>query len=152
MTVKAIQGNLPLNKVYHIIETFVNDEDCFCTCENCGNILKNYALLGDEDNNKWIIGLDCASILSSLSDNHSLSELDVKQAKKELNRKIKMIKWIKTECKTVIVSEYETGKVYTLFDKDVNKWQNFWRYRFSDKVFSQYGQYIKGIKTIYENE
>ncbi len=142
---KAINGNLPINTKYKIIDLVVGDDYNFTTCENCGNIIKNIAVVESELGKHYQIGLDCASALTSKECNYSISDLQVMQAKKTMRKKINFIKELK-EAKTVVINIPTDTLWY--YRNEVNEWKSFFRGR---ARYSDFKQYIPETKIIFEN-
>ena len=65
---KVIRRNLPINKEYKLIDSFYTGglTENPMTCENCGRPIANVAVLQDEDNKTYDVGMDCAETLSSI--------------------------------------------------------------------------------------
>lgn len=64
---KATRRNLPFDH-YKIVETFSTNECEYFTCENCGKVIKNIAIIENSKGQKFYVGLDCASTLSGISE------------------------------------------------------------------------------------
>jgi len=139
---KAIQGNLPIDKKYKIINLIVGDEDNLTNCENCGNIIKNVAIIESENGLRYQIGLDCASALTSKDANYALSELQVMQAKKQMRKKTKFIAELKL-AKTIIVDKNDNA--FWFYLRDVDGWQSSWKGR---GKYSEYEKYFPPTKII----
>ena len=93
---KAIEGNLPVNKEYKLIDIYYGKlEDGGSVCENCGKIIANIATI-EADGEKYDVGVDCAEGLLQTS---SSDYWDLQQKKKEYNRKLSMIRKIKKHLK-----------------------------------------------------
>jgi len=125
---KAINGMLRVDQKYSLIgNDYLGgfEGSGYSQCENCGKPIANIAMVkGSDDAKTYHIGIDCASTLTSINPNEIL------QAKKELARKAKFVKFLKTECKTVIISGKPDNDTAWAYSKEVEKWESFWRIRF----------------------
>jgi len=144
---KATQGNLPINTKYKIINVTALGDFEFTTCENCGKIIRNVATVEDLNGHRYDIGLDCAETLTTELGNYSLSELQLMEAKKEVNRIRRFIRLLK-QSKTIIINE--KGDTFWFYDKEVNSWNRAWRGR---GLYSKYKPMIDklNVKKIFEN-
>lgn len=66
-TKKFIKHELPADK-YEIVETFSLSEGEYITCENCGKVIRNIAIVQDSKGKKFHVGLDCAETLSGIDE------------------------------------------------------------------------------------
>ena len=62
---KRIIGRLPVNVRYTVIDTAYKAKDAidFSVCDNCGKIISNIAIIENEQNQRYSVGLDCASTM-----------------------------------------------------------------------------------------
>lgn len=126
---KAIYGNLNTTKKYTYVDFLVGQEFDYKACENCGAIIKNVAVVKDNDGKCYSIGFDCAEALTNLG-----NPLDLVEAKKKIKKNLKIIKFLKTEAKSAylsqgtcyvfrrIVTGFEVGAIWRL---DYNKYKSF---------------------------
>ena len=75
---KVIRRNLPINKEYKLVDSFYTGgiTDNPMSCQNCGRIIANVAVIEDEDGKKYDVGMDCAETLSQIK---SSSEFNIAQ-------------------------------------------------------------------------
>lgn len=88
---KAINGRLDMSKSYKLIG--IDYGDCMelsgGICDNCGNPIKNIAIVERQDGNHYRIGLDCMQTITNMMPD------DKQQAKNELNRIRKFVQGVK---------------------------------------------------------
>lgn len=123
---KAIDGKLSITDKYEIKDIYIagtGDFD-FRICENCGKIIKNIALVENQHGKVFEIGLDCAEVLSNLSNNYSITDLQIKQAKKILARRRRFLKELK-EAGSLIINL--TDDVFFFYKGVVSEWQVYYR-------------------------
>jgi len=106
---KAIYGNLDVNKKYEIVDTLKSDD--YCGCDNCNKPIKNIAVLKDGNDAIYNVGLDCASALTEYG---GISFMALTQAKKEISRLTKLYCYIKKTMDMVKVVSHN-GEVFTTF-------------------------------------
>lgn len=63
---KLIKRNLGVD-VYKIVESYSLKDD-FHTCENCGKLIKNVAIVEDSNGRRFAVGMDCAATLSGITE------------------------------------------------------------------------------------
>lgn len=137
---KAIQGNLRLDTSYKLISIEYKPKgDNYFTidfCENCNKYICNIATVQDEKGNNFRIGVDCASVLTGIKADQ------IAQAKKTLLKKAKLYKFLKTDCKSVLIGKYCIWGYKSI----VEKWNvNFiWRFKREDNIMD----YIKSLNII----
>ncbi len=115
-------------------------------CSHCGRKLKNEYILS---NNKSI-GSEC--IIKVLGD-----DLIIKEDIKNLNHKLKVIKFIQNRCKKILISndilkdfnnpEYKTYFYVWLYE-DLNQHFAQFKYRFNREGLKPFLNYIKNNKNI----
>lgn len=122
-------GKLPVNCKYNVINISYKAKDAvdYCICDNCGKIISNIAVIENEKKQIFCVGLDCATTMS-LYQNDSV--FDLIQAKKELARRAKFVKWYKTQCKSII----EDGGYY-FYETETKEWRSNWKYRMKKEYF-----------------
>ena len=129
---RAIDGKLDITETYKILSVHTSyrnkDDDGVnfdvTTCDNCGQILANWAVVENSKGIKFIIGLDCADTILSLN-SKSFSYLELKESKKKMAREKRFLKWLFSECKCVIVDE--AGRYANLYNRVVDGFEP--RYR-----------------------
>lgn len=148
---KATSGNLRIDQNYKIVgHEYLGkflDGAMPKPCDNCGMLITNIAIVeGSSDHKKYEIGIDCASTLTAIEPSA------IKQVKKQLASTAKFIKFLKTECKTIILPSKENFDKHFAFAyrSDVNKWESFWRIRFSAPAYIDIINKMQGIKIIVE--
>jgi len=120
---KAIQGNLRIDTSYKLLDIEYKPKgDIFFNiefCDNCNKYISNIATVENEKGQKFRIGLDCAGVLIGIEPSA------IKQAEKTLRKKAKLYKFLRTECKSVIIGKY----CFWAYKTVVNEWNvNFiWR-------------------------
>lgn len=83
---KINRYNLPLNDVYKIIDSYYTGGlENACVCDNCGKPISNVAVIQNNKNNVFNVGLDCASTLSNLQNFYFL-DLEFKELKSLLSK------------------------------------------------------------------
>lgn len=136
-------GRLPVNVNYQVIGIdYQSLEDNAGACDNCGKIISNMATIKNEAGAIYTVGLDCASTMQ-LYKNDAIFNLI--EAKKELARRAKFVKWVRTsqkEGKFSIVKSSgtrEDGTEWAEFSfyhrAGVTEWAHYWKYRMSEKFF-----------------
>lgn len=65
-TKKYIKYSLPADK-YEIVDTFSLGEDDYITCDNCGKVIKNIAVVQNSKGKRYCVGMDCAETLSGIT-------------------------------------------------------------------------------------
>ena len=86
---KAINGKLDMSKSYRLIDIEYRgklDIGTAESCENCGQIISNTAIVKDDDGKTFRIGLDCMQTIVNMPAS------DIQQAKNIVNRKRRFIK------------------------------------------------------------
>lgn len=101
----------------------------FSCCDNCGKIISNVAnVVGSEDKKTYHIGIDCAEVLTGIMPDK------IKQAKKEMRNTLKFVKFLKTECKSIIID----GDLAFLYKRIVEEWNSFYVWRSSASRLDKY--------------
>lgn len=69
-TKKVIRRNLPINTEYKIIDSFYTGgiSENPMSCDNCGKLIANVAVVENTDGDKYHVGMDCAETLSGIKD------------------------------------------------------------------------------------
>lgn len=129
---KKIIGRLPVNKTYKVLDVDYATIDCGTVCENCGRIISNIATVEDNDGHRYNVGLDCAETMGMYS--HSMGFWELKEAKKQLARRARFVKWYKTECKSV--TDDDMGLCFYT-QEGIKKWSSLWTYRMSKEYFKK---------------
>jgi hypothetical protein len=125
---KAIYGNLDVNKKYEIVDTLKSDD--YCGCDNCNKPIKNIAVLKDGNDAIYNVGLDCASALTEYG---GISFMALTQAKKEISRLTKLYCYIKKTMDMVKVVSHNGEVFYDLFAKNAN----FRDYQLTETIFKK---------------
>jgi hypothetical protein len=88
---KAINGKLNMSKSYKLVSVEYGEllDGHISQCENCGQIISNVAIVEDNDNKHYGIGLDCMMTIVNMAAS------DQQQAKNIINRKRKFLKELK---------------------------------------------------------
>jgi hypothetical protein len=151
---KIIRYNLPLNHKYTLIDikhgTF-EDGDVE-QCENCGRAICNIAIVRNELNEVYRIGLDCAETLSYCDNNDKWKIIETEAEIRRVARYLRKIKEFIKENRFSIVhyhnkenSEYDFITIYHI--TGVKKWTPSLVYlRMSLSVFNKW--YRKSLKDI----
>lgn len=63
---KVIRRNLPINDKYVLIDSFYTSMENGTCCDNCNKIIANIAVIKNEANKVFHVGLDCAETLTHL--------------------------------------------------------------------------------------
>jgi len=127
---KKLIGRLPVNCKYNVIDTSYKAKDAFdfCTCDNCGKIISNIAVIENEQKQRFNVGLDCAMTMS-LYQNDAV--FNIIEAKKELARRAKFTKWYLTKCQSVV----DDNGLLWFFKTKTEKWTPDWIYRMKKEYF-----------------
>lgn len=62
-----IKRLLPVSR-YKIVETYSLAKEDYFTCENCGKVIHNIAVVKDSNGRMYHVGLDCAATLSGIDE------------------------------------------------------------------------------------
>ena len=129
---KAKYGNLDISKKWILKESYYAGAETtdYITCENCGKLIKNIAVVQDETGKTCHIGVDCAATLTNITPDA------IGQAKKAINREIRFIKALK-EVKTIIIG----GSIW-FYKSIVTEWQHYWFLRCNHESYNKYIKYI----------
>lgn len=127
---KKIIGKLPVNVKYNVVNIDYKPKDAidYTICDNCGKIISNIAIMEDEDKKRFSVGLDCASTMQLYQNNEIFNLI---QAKKELARRAKFVRWFNKEYKGHIIDE---GNIW-FYKSKVTEWQHYWIYRMNLEHF-----------------
>jgi hypothetical protein len=117
---QGVIGNLPLDKKYKIVDFYVNE---YSQCENCGKVIKNIFVIQDEDGKQFEVGSECVKRFESLKPSYEL------EYKRRMSRLISFIKWIKTECKSIVFCKYTDGISCYFYKREVQMWTGNCIYR-----------------------
>lgn len=133
---KAIHGNLPVNQAYTMQSIDYND--CYEPCENCSKAITRIAIVKGSNNGKlYRIGLDCAATLTGIIPN------EIEQKKKELTKLAKLHKFIKSDCKTIVIGEF----LVWLYKDSIAEWSSRWQYRLSPEFYKTL-QFPESVKIL----
>lgn len=126
---KAINGKLDMSKSYRLVDIEYHgklDIGTAETCENCGQIISNVAIVKDNLERTFRIGLDCMQTIVNMPVS------DIQQAKNIVNRKRNFIKALgyaeKVEVKNNTFWFYTRTEADTLAIRGRGDWtlyQNF---------------------------
>ncbi len=85
---RAINGKLDMSKHYKLVsvESGKLSEHTAETCENCGQVISNVAVIKDDSDKVYRIGLDCMQTIVNMSAS------DIQQAKNIMSRRRAFIK------------------------------------------------------------
>ena len=88
---RAINGKLDMSKSYKLISVEYGElsETSACQCDNCGQIIKNVAIVCDNSGKQYGIGMDCMATITNMAAS------DQQQAKNIINRKRRFLKELK---------------------------------------------------------
>jgi hypothetical protein len=88
---RAINGKLDMSKTYKLVSVEYGElaELHVNQCDNCGQIIKNVAIVQDNTDKKYGIGLDCMMTIVNMASS------DQQQAKNIINRKRAFLKQLK---------------------------------------------------------
>ena len=113
---KAINGKLDMSKTYKLVGVEYGEclEISAGVCDNCGNVIKNKAIVESEAG-KFIIGLDCLQTIVNMNPN------DQRQAKNIINRKRKFLSNLK-KAQSVIVK----NDCFWFYDFITTEWNHRW--------------------------
>lgn len=128
----AKHGNLDISKKWVLKKSYYSGADAidFITCENCGKLIKNIAVVENETGEIRHIGIDCAATLTNISPDA------IGQAKKLINREIRFIKSLK-DVKTIVIG----GSIW-FYKSIVTEWQHYWFLRCNQESYNKYMRYI----------
>ena len=148
---KAINGKLDQSKKYKLAEVIIGDYKC----DNCNNPIKNIAVVIDNNNKKYYIGLDCMASLTSIAPS------EIQEAKNKINRKIKIKREIKKLVKFkkkvfIICFTHNNKKMFRLYLNNYNltttddieknnKWLYAGYYKSFKNIFNKPNVYITKI-------
>jgi hypothetical protein len=115
-TKKIIRYNLPLNDVYDIVDSFNTGglENAVC-CDNCNRAIVNVAVIKNDKNKIFNVGVDCASTLNNLQNFYFL-DLEFKELKSIL-AKVNKAKKENFEIKCEILKNGNLCAFYNFYDK-----------------------------------
>lgn len=113
---KAINGKLDMSKSYKLIKVEYGElsESNISQCENCGNVIKNKAIVESEAG-KFIIGLDCLQTIVNMNPN------DQRQAKNIINRKRKFLSNLKKAQSITVKND-----MFWFYDFITTEWNHRW--------------------------
>ena len=102
---KAINGKLDMSKSYKLVSIHYGELSSGdgSACDNCGQIIKNIAIVEDNTGKQSGIGLDCLMTIINMSPD------DKQQAKNIINRRRKFIKELK------FAERIDIGKKHIVF-------------------------------------
>src|SRR3990167_3450645 len=128
---KRIIGRLPVNVRYTVIDTAYKAKDAidFSVCDNCGKIISNIAIIENEQNQRYSVGLDCASTMQLYRNDQVFNVIE---AKKLLARRARFVKWYRNEYKSHVI---ENNGIW-LYDHVVSEWSSSFTYRMTLKGFA----------------
>lgn len=109
-TKKVIRRNLPHNTTYNIVGSHYSLEQTLCA--NCGAVISHIAVVQDKNDDKFHVGLDCASTLSGISGTDELEDTQY-LFKKMKKMRIDINREMKGGCSSLKV-EYTIHGVYVL--------------------------------------
>lgn len=66
-TKRIIRRNLPINDKYVLIDSFYAGMENGTCCDNCNKIIANIAVIKNNDNDVFHVGMDCAATLTQLT-------------------------------------------------------------------------------------
>jgi len=116
---KAIYGNVPVDKTYSMKEVYLSDGQ---VCDNCSMIIKNVAVIESEGGEfTYEIGLDCADALTSIS------SMEVLEAKKQLNRKRRFIRSLLAAKSIIIDKQYDS--FFFWHKEGITDWNSWYKGR-----------------------
>jgi hypothetical protein len=110
---KAINGKLDMSKSYKLVSVEYGElsELSACQCDNCGQVIKNVAIVEDNTGKRYGIGLDCMMTIVNMAVS------DQQQAKNVINRKRRFLKELKY-AESVEVGKNNWFAFYTRGDDD----------------------------------
>jgi hypothetical protein len=96
-TKRVIKRNLPVDTTYELVESFyISLADGGCSCDNCGRLISNVAVVKDQKRNKqYSVGMDCAGTLTGIKDDFDFNFIhqsyfnDAKSARAAIKKMIK---------------------------------------------------------------
>jgi hypothetical protein len=126
---KAEQGKLRLDTKYTILSTHhahkTNGNYDIRICENCGHILTNWAIVECAEKHTYLIGLDCAAIICTMTNGVAMDKLELKEAKKRMARETRFLKFLSDKCKSAIIDENSISFYHFVTEK----WHHNWTVR-----------------------
>ena len=113
---KAINGKLDMSKSYKLIKVEYGElsELNISQCENCGNVIKNKAIVESEAG-KFIIGLDCLQTIVNMNPD------DQRQAKNIINRRRKFLSNLKKAQSVIVINN-----CFWFYDFITTEWNHRW--------------------------
>lgn len=134
---KAINGNLNMSKKYKLITVEYGElaKGSGESCQNCGNLIANVAVVESEDGALHRIGLDCMNTIVYMLPSEK------QEAKNRIARERKFYKYLTVECKCIVTAGGVNGWAWA-YNKLMLQWDVFFKYRF---VYSKWESVIKKL-------
>lgn len=131
---KAINGKLDMSKTYKLVSVEYGElsELSACQCDNCGQVIKNVAIVEDNTGNKYGIGLDCMMTIINMAVS------DQQQAKNVINRKRRFLKELRLNAMSVVVK----NNTFWFYEHVTTEWTARFRGRGD---YSLYQNVIKSL-------
>jgi hypothetical protein len=130
---KAINGKLDMSKSYRLVDIEYHgklDIGTAESCENCGQLISNIAIVKDSLDRTYRIGLDCMATITNMPAS------DIQQAKNIVNRKRRFIKELSYAEKVEVRTNTFWFYTRTEYDALMVRGRGDW---------SLYGNYIKSL-------
>jgi hypothetical protein len=115
--------NLELNENYTLVDSFYTGpltEGCGTTCENCGKLITNVAVIKNSKEKKFNVGMDCAETLTNVFGLYN-AEMDFNELK-SLTAKTNKIK----KTNEVRFNIHSDGEMYCEYNHKERGWLNLW--------------------------
>ncbi len=88
---RVVRRNLPINDKYTLIDSFYSSMENGNCCDNCNKIIANIAVIKNDNNKQYYVGMDCAETLTRLDGlyNAQLQFAESKAIRAKINKAIK---------------------------------------------------------------
>lgn len=139
---RAENGNLNMSQRYYLVNIDYLGEGDYERCENCGNTINNVAVVRGDDGNTYRIGLDCMEALTSMLPSEK------QEAQNRANRIKRFVKFLKRECKSIVVYR----DICYCYKTDKDRWDTGYVYWISKNLFDDIVKKVNvdGIRIVYD--
>ena len=138
---KVIRRNLPINDTYTLVDSYYSSMDNGCSCDNCNKIIANIAVIKNENNEVYNVGLDCAETLTNLHGlyNAQMQFAEAKGIRAKINKG-------KKEGQNITFENNCKGEIVVKFNDNSRLWLN------RDFVAKYLPDYYRNILNPLKNE
>jgi hypothetical protein len=114
---RIVRRNLPINDKYTLIDSFYTSMENGTCCDNCNKIIANIAVIKNNDNKVFHVGLDCAETLTHLDGlyNAQMQFNEAKGIRAKINKARK-------ENKVISFTNNCLGDIVVFFDDRSDIW------------------------------